>query len=477
MAFDQMDDAPSASAARSNAQGGLDAAPSPLDWTLVRRLHDVTATALAEELKRRPLLPVTAQQELARTLIQDEIDHLVRERMRTGQAVPSPEDELAIAEAAFAAQFGLGRLQPYVDDPLVENIEAHGFDNVWVGYADGRDLRVEPVADSDDDLVRQLQYIAARLGRSERTLTPASPLLTMRLPDGSRLAAVIETVPRPQLVIRRHRIRNVDLSDLIGLGALDWALAEFLRAAIRARKNIVVTGGQGAGKTLLLRALANELPVQENLATIEKHFELLLHDMPDRHPRVVPFEAREGTGERGPDGRRLGEVTLTELVEQALVMNASRVWLGEVRGEEAWPLIEVMEAGEGGSCCTLHARSAHHAFERLANLCMRGRPSVTPEHAYRSCAGAIDLIVHIATVDERWIGGRRHRFVSQVLECNGVGEAGRPVITEVFAPGADRRAVPEHDPVELADYERVGFDPEWLHPGRGHWTHALETLR
>ena len=236
---------------------------------------------------------------------------------------------------------------------------------------------------------------------------------------------------------------------------------------------IVVTGGQGAGKTLLLRALANELPIEENLATIEKHFELLLHELPDRHPRVVPFEAREGTGERGPDGRRLGEVTLTELVEHALVMNVSRVWLGEVRGEEAWPLIEVMEAGEGGSACTLHARSAHHAFERLANLCMRGRGSVTPEHAYRSCASAIDLIVHITTVDERWIGGQRHRFVSQVVECNGTGEGGRPAVTEVFAPGPDGRAVPEHDPVDLPDYVRVGFDPGWLHVDQAPWADTI----
>ena len=443
--------------------------PAPVDWVLVRRLHATAATALAEELKRRPTLSAGAQQELARTLIADGIDELVRQRMRAGQAVPSPEDERAIAEAVFAAQFGLGRLQPYVDDPAVENIEAHGHDNVWIGYADGRDVRVDPIADSDEDLVRQLQHIAARLGRAERTLTTASPLLTMRLPDGSRLAAVIETVPRPQLVIRRHRIRNVDLDDLIGLRAIDRPLAEFLRAAVRVRKNIVVTGGQGAGKTLLLRALANELPVSENLATIEKHFELLLHELPDRHPRVVPFEAREGTGERGPDGRRLGEVTLTELVEQALVMNVSRVWLGEVRGEEAWPLIEVMEAGEGGSACTLHARSARHAFERLANLCMRGRAAVTPEHAYRSCASAIDLVVHITTVDQRWIGGERQRFVSQVVECHGIGEGGRPAVTEVFAPGPDGRAVAEHDPVDLADYLRVGFDPAWLRPARGPW--------
>ncbi|SDG04243.1 Pilus assembly protein, ATPase of CpaF family [Blastococcus aurantiacus] len=451
-----------------------DDSPVPVDWALVRRLHEVTASGLAGELKRRPSLSPAAQQELARTLIQDGIDELVRERMHAGPAVPSAAEERAITEAVFAAQFGLGRLQPYVDNPLVENIEAHGHDNVWIGYADGRDVRVAPIADSDEDLVRQLQHIAARLGRAERTLTTASPLLTMRLPDGSRLAAVIETVPRPQLVIRRHRIRNVDLDDLVELRAIDQPLAEFLRAAVRARKNIVVTGGQGAGKTLLLRGLANELPVEENLATIEKHFELLLHELPDRHPRVVPFEAREGTGERGSDGRRLGEVTLTELVEHALVMNVSRVWLGEVRGDEAWPLIEVMEAGEGGSCCTLHARSAHHAFERLANLCMRGRAAVSPEHAYRSCASAIDLVVHITTVDERWIGGERHRFVSQVVECNGVGEGGRPAVTDVFVPGPDGRAVPDHDPVALADYVRVGFDPDWLRPGRGgHWAAAV----
>jgi len=440
-----------------------------VDWRVIRRLHEETATALAEELKRRPELSTSAQQEFARTLIQDGIDGVVRERMRAGEPVPSPHEERAIAAAVFAAQFGLGRLQPYVDDPRVENIEAHGYDNVWIGYGDGRDVRGLPIADSDDDLVQQLRHIAARLGRAERTLTTASPLLTMRLPDGSRLAAVIETVPRPQVVIRRHRIRNVDLDDLIKLRAVDRPLAEFLRAAIRARKNIVITGSQGAGKTLMLRTLANELPPEETLATIEKHFELLLHELPDRHPRVVPFEAREGTGERGLDGRRLGEVTLTELVEHALVMNVSRVWLGEVRGEEAWPLIEVMEAGEGGSCCTLHARSAHHAFERLANLCMRGRAAVTPEHAYRSCASAVDLVVHIQTVDERWTGGTRERFVSQVVECNGVGEGGRPALTEVFAPGVDGRAVPRHLPVDLPDYVRVGFDPGWLQTPERSW--------
>jgi pilus assembly protein CpaF len=120
----------------------LEASPASVDWALVHRLHEVTATALAEELKHRPTLSTVAQQELARTLVQDGLDELVRQRMRAGQAVPTPYEERAIAEAVFAAQFGLGRLQPYVDDPQVENIEAHGHDNVWIGYADGRDVRV-----------------------------------------------------------------------------------------------------------------------------------------------------------------------------------------------------------------------------------------------------------------------------------------------------------------------------------------------
>src|SRR4051794_19953606 len=230
---------------------GSFAADSPtdsVDWQVIRRLHEATATALAEELKRRPELSASAQQELARTLIQDGIDDVVREHMRAGRPVPSPREEQAIADAVFAAQFGLGRLQPYVDDPRVENIEAHGYDNVWIGYGDGRDVRGLPIADSDDDLVQQLRHIAARLGRAERTLTTASPLLTMRLPDGSRLAAVIETVPRPQLFIRRPRIRNVALDDLTKPRAVDRPLAESPRAATRPPKNMVIPGGQGAAR-------------------------------------------------------------------------------------------------------------------------------------------------------------------------------------------------------------------------------------
>ena len=136
------------------------------------------------------------------------------------------------------------------------------------------------------------------------------------------LAAMAWTTPKPHVVIRRHRVRDVDLDDLVDLGTLDTALAGFLRAAIGAGKNIVVTGLQNAGKTTLIRALANEFAPLERFATIEKEYELHLHDLPERHPRVVAMEAREGSAETGPGGHRAGEVTLTDLVTDALRMNS-----------------------------------------------------------------------------------------------------------------------------------------------------------
>ena len=218
--------------------------------------------------------------------------------MRRGED-PWPIDlEMATSRAVMAALFGLGRLQPLIDDPAVENIEVDGHDHVWVSYADGRDERVPPVADSDAELIEILQLLAARTGNAERTFSSAHPALHLRLEDGSRLAAVAWTTPKPHVVIRRHRVRDVDLDDLVRLGTLDTVLAQFLRAAVRAGKNIVVTGLQNAGKTTLIRALANEFAPMERFATIEKEYELHLHDLPDRHPRVVAMEAREGSAEK-----------------------------------------------------------------------------------------------------------------------------------------------------------------------------------
>jgi Flp pilus assembly CpaF family ATPase len=375
----------------------------------------------------------------------------------------------------MAALFGLGRLQPLVDDPLIENIEVNGCDRVWLSYADGREEPGPPVADSDAELIELLQLLAARLGSGERSFTSTSPMLDDRLEDGSRLAATAWVTPRPEVVIRRHRVRDVDLNDLVRMGSIDTAVAAFLAAAMRAGKNIVVTGLQNAGKTTLIRALAHEFPPLEHFATIEREYELFLHEFPDRHLRVSAMEAREGSSERDASGRRAGEVTLADLVRHALRKNLRRIIVGEVRGPEILPMLDAMSTGDG-SLCTVHARSAAQAIDRLVTLAMSAGVGMTDAFAYRLLAGAVDVLVHIQLLDETALGGRRHRFVSEVLEVNGIGEHSRPALTTVFGPGPDGRAVPMHQPACLPDLVRAGFDPAFLDARAGTWNTPLRAL-
>lgn len=440
--------------------------PAP-DLAVVREVRAVVAERLAERLQAQRLDSPEARRELARSLVATELSERGRERVLRGDDPWSVEAEMATGRAVMAALFGLGRLQPLIDDPTVENIEVDGYDHVWVSYADGRVQPHAPIADSDSELIEILQLLAARTGSAERTFSSAHPSLHLRLDDGSRLAAVAWTTPRVHVVIRRHRVRDVDLDDMVALGTLDSVLAEFLRAAIRAGKNVVVTGLQNAGKTTLIRALANEFDPMERFATIEKEYELYLHDLPARHPRVVAMEAREGSAELDPYGHRAGEITLSELVTTALRLNLRRIIVGEVRGAEVLPMLEAMSTGDG-SLCTLHARTAQHAIDRVVTLCLSAGVHMTDTFAYRLLAGSVDLFVHVELVDDQG-DGTRSRFVSQVVEVAGLGEHNRPSTTNVFAPRPDGRAVPLHRPDCLPDLVAAGFDERLLDHRLGTW--------
>jgi len=454
-----------------------------VDWGQVRAFRQQAAQLLTEQLRERVGLDEQGRREIGRSLIvsmlRDHTDGLVAD----GRPAPTPEQEQALATAVFNALFTMGRLQPLLDDPAVENIEIVGCDRVHLDYGDGQIVRGPAIADSDEELIEFLAFLAARsgdtpsndgsssgsVGGGERSFTSATPILDLTLPGGSRLAARAWITPRPAVVIRQHRLREADLPELVDLGMLDGVLSALLTAAVIANKAIVVSGAQGAGKSTLTRALCGALSPLERVGTIETEYELFLHEMPQRHQRVVAHQTRAGSGERGPDGRAAGEITLDELLYSCLRMNLSRIIVGEVRGKEILTLVKALQAGAGG-LTTTHAHSARAAIERLVTCALEAGPHVTSEFAYRQIAQHIDLIVHVKLDDQTRTGGGRHRYVSEVIEL-APGEHDRVAVTDLFSPGPDGRAIPRTNPspVLLADLERAGFDPAWLQQRSGNW--------
>lgn len=429
----------------------------PVDHRLATRVRQLVADRMAARLTDFPIADPRARREFARALVSEVLVEHSRARILAGQQPLTDDVESDLAETVMDSLFGMGRLQPLIDNPSVENIEVNGHDNVWVCYADGSERPVGPVADSDEELVELVANLVARTGSAERTFSTANPTVHLRLDDGSRLAAMAWITPRPQVVIRRHRVREVTLQQLVENESLSQAVAEFLAAAIRAGKNVIVTGLQNSGKTTLLRALAAEFPATERFATIEKEYELHLHELP-RHPRVVAMEARAGSSERDAAGRAAGEITLSQLVVDALRMNVRRIIVGEVRGGEVVPMLNAMATGDG-SMCTLHVRTPAKAIDRIVNLCLENGTAMTDAFAYRAAVAGIDLVVHVAM---RQTAQGRARFVSEILEIDGISDSGRPVTTRVFAPGPDGRAVPAHHPACLPELAAVGFDATWL---------------
>ncbi|WP_327740535.1 CpaF/VirB11 family protein (plasmid) [Streptomyces nojiriensis] len=399
----------------------------------------------------------------------------------------TPEQERAVRGAVFDELFRAGRLQPLLDDPNVENILIYG-DKVRVDYADRPTRAWDPIAKTDRDLINLINHLARMQGQGERALTPATPNLNLRMADGSRLAASAYVTPRPSIVIRRHRTRGQGLDDLVRWGTIDSSLAQFLRAAVRGRKNIIVVGSQGVGKTSLLRAMAREIPRNERVGTLESEYELHLHEDPEG-PEVIAYEGRESNGERGADGKLQGELTLSDLFPQLLRMSLRRVIVGEVRSKEVVPMLHAMNEGEGGSMATLHARNPQLSIERMATLCLEAGIGMTEALAYRLVAQAVDFIVYVRLVDEtELVGpdgrpGRKHRFVSHIMEITGIGEGGRPSYQMVFAPRdqdgrREPRAVPHGNISQtcVEDLVRAGLDASVLRSRWGSWGAPLETV-
>lgn len=390
------------------------------------------------------------------------------------QAMAPQEDE-ALRRAVYDLLFRAGRLQPYLDDERVEDIIIQGPDAVWLDYGDGQRRRVEPIADSEEELLEILRELARSSGHSERTISTASPTLALSLPDGSRLQAITGLGPMTYAVIRRHRVADADLDDLVRLGTIDPVLREFLGACVRAEKNIMIAGKQRAGKTTLLRAMLKEFDPETRFATIQTEDELFAHAN-GYHQQVVSLIGRESNGEKDATGRGAGEVTLLDLMHPALRMSLERIVVGEVRGPEVVAMMQALTNGSGGNLCTIHARRPAVIFDRIAELYALAQGNLSEQLAYRQTANGLDFVVYVDMTDETQVGGRRHRYVSHVLELTGIGESGRPATNEVFSPGTEfgeLRAVPRMDPGCVDDLRRVGFDSGLLQHPYGDWPAPL----
>jgi len=442
---------------------------------------------VAEDLATNDDLEGEDRKEFARQRIFALLDEFALEEPGSAEDRRSVADDQRIAQQVLDALFGMGRLQVLIDDPGIENIDINGCDRVWATFADGSKRLMAPVADSDEELVDLVRSAASRFGLSERRFDNGRPELDLQLPDGSRLSALMAVSTRPSVSVRRHRFADLSIADLVALGTMSDEVASLLSAAVRARKNIVVAGAMNSGKTTLLRALASEIPPRERLVTIEQAFELGLERSSERHPDMVALEARPANVEGE------GQISVADLVRRALRMNADRVIVGEVLGDEILPMLNAMSQGRSGSMCTVHSNSSAGVFRRIASYAVQSPERLPLEATNLLVAGAVDFVVFLESEtsdDARQIdqdlgfmgvgrgwdrsevphgdAGResftaqthRTRFVSSIREV--VDAEGSQVISnEIHAPGPDRRATVNSPlrPQTLYELVKFGYEP------------------
>ena len=358
-----------------------------IEWPLVVELRRRASEVITDETEaeaRRTGRPLTAEDRLlmGRAIIRRIVGDHVRVLHREGADLWSTEREHAYGQAIENAVFGYGRLQPLLDLPDVENIEIHGWNSVVVQYGDGRREKMAPVADSDEELVEAIRFLGQN-NRPSRPFDDTHPTMTLALGDRFRLHAIgFGLSHRPSVVIRQHILTDVTLTDLAAGGLMPMEVAQFLDAAVLARKSMVISGDQGAGKTTLLRALINAIPANERFGTIETDYELMTHLQPGRE-NILALQARVGHGETNGT-TKLGDFTVADLMPEALRQNLSRLIVGEVRGSEAAAMFEAMQAGTG-TLSTTHSHSAESTIDRLASRVAQGGV-LTVDEAYRQIA-------------------------------------------------------------------------------------------
>jgi len=366
---------------------------------------------LLDELGERNLLGGLGSEGDESTL-QDAVNDFV-ERVLLEEELPLNEAERArLAEDLIEETIGLGPLAPLMADPAITDILVNGPEMIFVerfGRIEETDVRFRDV----DHVLRVIERIAGRMGRR---IDQASPMVDLRLSDGSRVNATIPpiSIDYPTLSIRRFGRRRLRRKELLGFGMMSEGMLEFLDAAVGARCNVLISGGTGAGKSTLLGALAEAIPHDERIVTIEDTAELMFDQ---RH--VVRLETRP------PNVEGRGRVTARDLLINSLRMRPTRIIVGEVRGAEALDMLQAMNTGHDGSLSTIHANSTRDAVSRLETAVLMAGIDLPTRAIRDQIVSAIDLMIHVARFED---GVRRIERISEVTGLEGT----TPLLQDIF---------------------------------------------
>jgi pilus assembly protein CpaF len=361
-----------------------------LKRTVHQRLLETLGPKLYDSQMTQSDLETNVRQTLQETLSAQDTPLTVQDRTKIAQEIA---DDI----------LGYGPIEPFLRDPDITEIMVNGPDSIFLERA-GRITEAEGGFNDAAHLKRTIDKIVGRVGRR---VDESSPMVDARLPDGSRVNAIIPplAVDAPILTIRKFSADPYEVEDLIGFGTVSRAVANFLEACVRGRLNILVSGGTGAGKTTTLNVLSSFIPDEERIITIEDAAELQLNQ-----DHLVRLESRPANIE----GR--GEVRIRDLVRNALRMRPDRIVVGEVRDEAALDMLQAMNTGHDGSICTVHANAPRDVLARVETMVLMAGVDLPIKAIREQVSSAIDLIVHQTRFKD---GTRRVTHVTEVVGMEG----------------------------------------------------------
>ncbi|HYL99193.1 MAG TPA: CpaF family protein, partial [Blastocatellia bacterium] len=389
-----------------------DSSPSlqpSLMGTGLHQTKDLSGKPLLENLKLRvqdrllQKIDVSKLEQAGYEVLLKEISSVINDLIKEDNLHLTESDMARLIETTTNDMLGLGPLEPLLQDNDVSDILVNGYGQVWIERS-GKLYRTEVRFHDDQHLMSVINRIVSRVGRR---IDESSPMVDARLPDGSRVNAIIPplAIDGPGLSIRRFGGHGYRIEEMVRNKTFTAEMAEFMRLAVRTRLNILVSGGTGSGKTTLLNCLSSFIPEEQRIITIEDAAELAL-----QQPHVFRLETRP------PNVEGKGEVTQRDLFRNTLRMRPDRVIVGEVRGAEVLEMLQAMSTGHDGSMATIHANSPRDSLTRL-EMMMLLSGLVLPEKAMRQyIAAALNVIVHIARLSD---GCRRVVKITEITGMEG----------------------------------------------------------